>query len=119
MAIRYLSDHDSPDDPGGLIREVLEMGEDVPGPAEDVILAWILRLGQERDPGQAAQRLIDDYHLNDDGPGGEPLPGGACGRLIAMLKETATFPAQRMTRHLCQPRRRGGWRRNHPSTDKS
>lgn len=113
MAIRYLSEHDSPDDPGGLIREVLQMGEDFPGPAEDVILAWILRLGQDRDPAEAAQRLLDDYHLNDD-----MLPGGACGRLIAMLKETAAYPAQRMTRHLCQPRRRGGWRRNRPQTEK-
>jgi len=112
MAIRYLSEHDSPDDPGGLIREVLNLGEDFPGPAEDVVLAWVLRLGQDRDPAQAAQRLIDDYHLNDDAPGGEKLPGGACGRVIEMLKETAAYPAQRMTRHLCQPRRRGGWRRN-------
>ena len=45
----------------------------------------------------------------------EPQPGGACGRVIEMLKETAELPAQRMTRHLCQPRRRGGWRRNRPN----
>ena len=109
MAIRYLSEHDSPDDPGGLIREVLELGEDFPGPAEDVVLAWILRLGQDRDPAEAAKRLIADYRLDQS-----PQPGGACGRLIEMVKETATFPAQRMTRHLCQPRRRGGWRRNRP-----
>ena len=109
MAIRYLSEHDSPDDPGGLIREVLELGEDFPGPAEDVVLAWILRLGQDRDPAEAAKRLIADYRLDRS-----PQPGGACGRLIEMVKETATFPAQRMTRHLCQPRRRGGWRRNRP-----
>ena len=113
MAIRYLSEHDSPDDPGGLIREVLSAGEEFPGPAEDVILAWVLRLGQDRDPAQAAARLIEAYHLNDDG-----LPGGACGRLIEMLKETADYPAQRMTRHLCQPRRRGGWRRNRPPSGK-
>jgi len=54
MAIRYLYEHYSPDDPGGLIREVLQMGEDFPGPAEDVILAWILRPGQDRDPAEAA-----------------------------------------------------------------
>mgnify|MGYP000377406615 CR=1 FL=1 len=113
MAIRYLSEHDSPDDPGGLIREVLQMGEAFPGPAEDVVLAWVLRLGQDRDPAEAAGRLIADYRLEE-----EPLPGGACGRLIAMLKETADFPAQRMTRHLCQPRRRGGWRRNRPQSEK-
>lgn len=113
MPIRYLSEHDSPDDPGGLIREVLNLGEDFPGPAEDVMLAWVLRLGQDRDPAQAAQRLIADYRLAE-----EPLPGGACGRLVEMLKETADYPAQRMTRHMCKPRRRGGWRRNRPQTDK-
>ncbi len=109
MAIRYLSEHDSPDDPGGLIREVIELGEDFPGPAEDIVLAWVLRLGDGRDPGQSAKRLITDYRLDD-----EPQPGGACGRLIEMLKETAEYPDQRMTRHLCRPRRRGGWRRNRP-----
>ena len=113
MAIRYLSEHDSPDDPGGLIREVLVLGEDFPGPAEDVVLAWILRLGQDRDPAESARRLIADYRLDE-----EPQPGGACGRLVAMLKETAAYPAQRMQRYLCQPRRRGGWRRNRPQNDK-
>ena len=87
MTIRYLSDHDSPDDPGGLIREVLELGEDFPGPAEDIVLAWVLRLGDGRDPGQSAKRLIADYRLDH-----EPQPGGACGRLVEMLKETAEYP---------------------------
>src|SRR3546814_4207546 len=39
LMVRYLSEHDSPDDPGGLIREVLQMGAEFPGPAEDVVLA--------------------------------------------------------------------------------
>lgn len=107
MAIRYISEHDSEDDPGGMIREVLEMGEAFPGPAEDLLLAWILRLGEDRDAAEAARRLIDDYRLGE-----EPQPGGACGRVIEMLKETAKFPSDRMARHLCRPRRRGGWRRN-------
>ena len=109
MAIRYLSDHDSPDDPGGMIREALAMGETFPGPAEDVVLAWVLRLGEDRDPAQAAERLIADYQLDE-----EPQPSGACGRLIGILRETAAYPADRMNRHLCRPRRRGGWRRNRP-----
>lgn len=107
--VRYLSEHDSPDDPGGLIREALKLGSEFPGPAEDLVLAWVLRLGDGRDPGEAAQRLIADYQLDQ-----EPPPPGACGRLVALLRETAAFPNRRMTRHLCQPRRRGGWRRNRP-----
>ena len=107
MAIRYVSEHDSADDPGGMVREVLQMGESFPGPAEDLLLAWVLRLGEGRDAAEAARRLIEDYRLNE-----EPQPGGACGRVIEMLKETAKFPSERMARHLCKPRRRGGWRRN-------
>lgn len=112
MAIRYLSEHHSPDDPGGLIHEALDLGAEFPGPAEDVVLAWILRLGEDRDPALAAQRLIADYRLEEATP-----EGAACLRLVEMLKETAEFPAQRMTRHLCQPRRRGGWRRNRPGNE--
>jgi hypothetical protein len=32
MATKYLSPHHSPDDPGGVIREVLLMGPEFPGP---------------------------------------------------------------------------------------
>src|SRR3546814_2231248 len=74
------------------------MGAEFPGPAEDVVLAWILRLGEGRDPGEAAKRLITDYELDR-----EPPPTGACGRLVAILRETAAFPTGRITRHLCQP----------------
>ena len=42
MATKYLSPHHSPDDPGGVIREVLLMGPEFPGPAEDAMLAWEL-----------------------------------------------------------------------------
>jgi hypothetical protein len=113
MAIRYLSEHDSPDDPGGLIREVLLLGDEFQGAPEDIVLAWILRLGDDRDPAGAAKRLVADYRLDE-----HPQPGGACGKLIEMLKETAAYPAQRMARHMCAPRRRGGWRRNRSSSDK-
>src|SRR3546814_12884508 len=99
--VRYLSEHDSPDDPGGLIREVLQMGAEFPGPAEDVVLAWILRLGEGRDPGEAATRLITDYE-----PDREPPPPGACGRLVAILRETAELPTGRQTPHPCPPPRR-------------
>src|SRR3546814_15769899 len=85
------------------------MGAEFPGPAEDVVLAWILRLGEGRDPGEAAKRLIPDYELDR-----APPPTGACGRLVAILRETAEFPTGRITRHLCQPRRRGGRRRHRP-----
>jgi hypothetical protein len=40
-----------PEDPNSLIRQVLEMGEEFPGPAGDVLLSWLLDLKERVDPG--------------------------------------------------------------------
>ncbi len=85
MATKYLSPHHSPDDPGGVIREVMLMGSEFPGPAEDVILAWTLRLGVDRDPADAAKRLLATYELAEG-----PLPEGACGKLVDLLRQAAS-----------------------------
>ena len=68
MATKYLSPHHSSDDPGGVIREVLLMGPEFPGPAEDVILAWTLRLSVDRDPADAAKKLLETYDLTEGRP---------------------------------------------------
>ena len=102
MATRYLSPHHTPDDPGGVIREVLLMGPEFPGPAEDVILAWTLRLGVDRDPAEAAGRLLAAYDLAEG-----PLPEGACGTLVDLLRQAAKSGAMAP----CRPRRRTGRRR--------
>ena len=106
MAIKYLSKHHTEDDPGGLIREVLNEGVSFQGPAEDILLAWTLRLSGDRDPAEVAGRLIEAY-----GIGGDPAPEGACGRLITLLRETAASPRGQL--HSRQPRRkrRGGRQR--------
>lgn len=96
MAVKYDSAHDSPEDPGGLIRQALDMGAAFPGPAEDILLAWMLRLGGERAAPAAAAHLIATYGIAEG-----PLPEGPLGRLVALLRETATSP-------ICAPRRRGG-----------
>jgi hypothetical protein len=105
MAIRYLSAHDTPDDPGGLIREVLDSGAAFQGPAEDILLAWTLRLDDGRDPAEVAGRLLRAY-----GRAEGPLPDGACGRLVALLREAAAAPRGQLHGH--RPRRRGGRRRS-------
>lgn len=102
MATRYLSPHHSSDDPGGVIREVLLMGPEFPGPAEDVMLAWTLRLGADQDPADAAKRLLAAYHLAEG-----PLPEGACGKLVGLLRQTAGSGDLAARR----PMRRGGRRR--------
>ena len=104
MAIKYLSEHDTPDDPGGLIRQALDMGPGFPGPAEDVLLAWMLRLGEGRDAATAARRLIDGYGI----AGGSAVEG-PLGKLISLLHQTAhCAPA-----HI--PARRGGRARRRDS----
>jgi len=104
MAIKYDSAHDSPDDPGGLIRQVLDMGPEFPGPARDILLAWMLRLGDDQDPAEAAGRLIERYGIAEG-----PAPDGACGRVIELLRQAASFPQERLAGHL--ERRRGRSRR--------
>jgi hypothetical protein len=111
MPITYTSKHHSPEDPGGIIREVLDMGPDFTGPAQDVLLGWTLRLGDTVDPAAAARTLLERYGYAD-----RPAPEGACGELIKLLRETADYPQGRLDTHLCRPepahrrRRRGGWK---------
>ena len=100
MAIRYVSKHDSPDDPGGLIHEALAAGEAFPGPAEDLLLAWSLRLDQARDPKVAASRMLEAHGL-----AAGPLPEGAVGRLVELLREAAAAGLGPLGD---KPRRRGG-----------
>jgi len=102
MATKYLSPHHSADDPGGVIREVLLMGPEFPGPAEDVMLAWTLRLGADQDACEAAKRLLAAYHLAEG-----PLPDDACGRLVDLLRQAASNAGQGTGRLV----RRGGRRR--------
>jgi hypothetical protein len=94
MAIKYESRYHSDDDPGGLIREVLELGPAFPGPAQDLLLAWMLRLEDDRDPAVVAGRLLEAYGIASG-----PLPEGACGDLVKLLRETATYGADRLRRH--------------------
>jgi hypothetical protein len=99
MAITYTSKHHSPQDPGGVIREVLDMGADFPGPAKDVLLAWVLRLEDGLDPAAAARDLIETYDLAEDAPA-----AGACAELITLLRETAAYGVERMAARTCRPR---------------
>jgi len=109
MAIKYLSEHDTPDDPGGLVRQVLDMGPEFPGPARDILLAWILRLGTERDPAEAAGRLLAAYGIAEG-----PPPGDATGELIALLRETAGYSREHLSSHAGPRNARRGRRGRNP-----
>ena len=75
-----------PEDPNNLIRQVLEMGEEFPGPAGDVLLSWLLDLKERVDPALAARRLIERHGLP-----GPPFADTPRGKLIRLLHQTATF----------------------------
>ena len=110
MVIKYATRYHSDDDPGGLIREVVEMGDDFPGPAKDIILSWVIRLEPGRDAAEAAGNILRDYGLAD-----QPDPAGACGEVVAMVREIALYGPERLRsispaspRHGRRNRRRGG-----------
>ena len=82
-----------PEDPIGLIGQALAMGADFPGPAEDVLLSWMLKLDTAIDPIAAAAAILKHYGVEE----GE-LPPGESGKLIRLLRETASCPPERMER---------------------
>jgi hypothetical protein len=98
------------EDPNRLIQQVLEMGEEFPGPAGDVLLSWLLGLKERIDAAEAARRLIERHRL--PGPPFAPTPRG---QLIRMLHETATYSAERL--EGLTGRRRG--RRGTPPVQRS
>ena len=106
VAIKYVSKHHTDDDPGGVIHEVIQAGPEFQGPAEDIILSWTLKLASDRDPAAAAQRLLQKYDLAEG-----PLPEGAVGRVVEMLREAALYPETRLRRHLGRQRRSDRHRR--------
>jgi hypothetical protein len=98
--VKYTSKHHSPEDPGGLIYEVLQAGDDYTGPAEDIILTWMLGLDDGQDPAATARHLLEAY-----GCDGGALPGGSAGRLIQLLRETTEASPERPAKRSRRRRR--------------
>lgn len=96
-------DKSEPEDPSRLIRQVLEMGEEFPGPANDVLLSWLIELKDRIDPAEAARRLIQRHKLP-----GPPFATTPRGELIRLIHETASYSAERLEE--MGRRRRGGRR---------
>lgn len=81
------------EDPVGLIGQALAMGTNFPGPAEDVLLSWLLKLDAAVDPSAAAAKLIRHYGVAEG-----PLPAGEAGKLVRLLRETAACSPNRLDR---------------------
>jgi hypothetical protein len=93
-----------PHDPDLLIAQVLAMGSEFAGPAEDILFSWLITLAPDIDPAAAAAQLLDDHHLRAD-----PVPAGPLGRVWTLLRKTAEFPDARL--RTTASGRRGGRRR--------
>jgi len=89
-----------PHDPDLLIAQVLAMGAEFIGPAEDIIFSWLITLAPDVDPAAAANQLLDDHNLRAD-----PAPPGPLGRVWILLRETAEYPDSRL--RSSAPSRRG------------
>ena len=89
-------------DPKRLIEQAFEMGAEFPGPAEDLLLSWILSLPADADAPVFAAVLAERHRgqvvdLEDKHP---------ARRLLTLLEQTATAGATRAQG------RRGGRRRS-------
>ena len=96
-----------PEDPSGLIGQVLEMGGEFDGFPEDILLSWVLSLPPDLDPAAAANRLLDRYGIREG-----TAPDGAIGRVWSLLRETARFPEGRLGASA-RRQRRGRRARSH------
>lgn len=101
-------------DPGWLIHRTLALVPDTtanavpadtpPEPleatAEDAIVAWLLRLPDDRDPALAARELLDAY--SPALAAGDPMAD----RLNVRLAQVAAYPRERLARVHAGGRRR-------------
>ncbi len=90
-------------DPKRVLEQAFEMGAEFPGPAEDLLLSWVLSLPLDADAPGIATILAARYR-----PGVEAIAGITAKhpiyRLLTLLEQTAAASSARLGR-------RGGRRR--------
>ncbi len=91
------------DDPKSLIEQAFEMGDEFPGPAEDLLLSWMLSLDLATDARLAAGRLLAQY-------AGDPakLTNPHMARLADLLRQTSQAESGRGGRGRVAARRAAG-----------
>jgi hypothetical protein len=78
-------------DPKRLIEQAFEMGAEFPGPAEDLLLSWVLSLPADADAPGFAAVLAERYR----GRVAEFAATHPVRRLLTLLEQTATAGAAR------------------------
>lgn len=93
-----------PFDPKSVLEQAFAMGEEFPGPAQDLLLSWLLSLGADQQPPAAAAALLPRYAGTVTGMA-ETLPIVTLHRL---LSEVATSPPATARRGRLSARLRRG-----------
>jgi hypothetical protein len=83
-----------PLDPKSILHQAFEMGDEFPGPAEDLLLSWLLSLGAEQQPAEAAKILLPRFAAELAGKS-DTLP---IVKLHRLLEQVAISPPAAPTR---------------------
>ena len=78
----------NPLDPKSILEQAFEMDEEFPGPAEDLLLSWLLSLSADQQPATAAATLLPRYTSQLSGKS-ETLP---IVKLHKLLEQVALSP---------------------------
>ena len=84
----------NPLDPKSILEQAFEMDDDFPGPAEDLLLSWLLSLGTEQAPAEAAKVLLPRYTGQLAGKS-DTLPIVKLHRLLEQVAISPPAPARR------------------------
>ena len=78
----------NPLDPKAILEQAFDMEDEFPGPAEDLLLSWLLSLGTDQQPATAAAALLPRYAERMVGKK-DTLP---IVKLHRLLEQVATSP---------------------------
>jgi hypothetical protein len=94
----------NPLDPKSLLEQAFEMEDEFPGPAEDLLLSWLLSLGSDQVPAEAAAALLPRYSGRVEGKD-DALP---IVKLHRLLEQVAISPPATARRGRLSARTRRG-----------
>jgi hypothetical protein len=84
----------NPLDPKSILEQAFDMDEEFPGPAEDLLLSWLLSLGSEQMPAEAATALLPRYSARVEGKS-DSLPIVKLHQLLEQVAISPPAPARR------------------------
>jgi hypothetical protein len=94
----------SPLDPKSILEQAFDMEDEFPGPAEDLLLSWLLSLGTDQPPAEAAANLLPRYSGRVEGKA-DTLP---IVKLHRLLEQVAISPPAQARRGRLSGRMRRG-----------